>query len=83
MGLLLKIVLLAVAAYGIWTVARRWYGILGGGTAKPPTTAKPDKPQPAARKVVVEDTRPCPVCSAYISAAATGCGRADCPLGRA
>ena len=63
MGFLLKIVIFAVAVYGIWAVASRWYRLLGGGRAKPPapaperreTAAAPPKP----RRPVVEETRLC------------------------
>jgi hypothetical protein len=80
MGLLLKIVLLAVAAYGAWTVARRWFGIFGGGTPKAPPPAKDQAtPPPNARRRVVEDTHPCPACGAYVSASAAKCSRQDCP----
>jgi hypothetical protein len=82
MGFLLKIALLAVAAYGVWTVARRWYGILGGGTAKTPPPAPERReaaPPPGARRAVVEDTHPCLTCGAYVSISAPKCGRSDCP----
>ncbi|UYN96649.1 MAG: hypothetical protein KIT25_06885 [Enhydrobacter sp.] len=88
MGWLLKLALLAMAVYGVWMTVRRWYRLFGGGAAPPPPAPRPpDSPparqQPPPRGVVVEDTQPCPVCSAYISAASTRCGRGDCPLGRA
>jgi hypothetical protein len=83
MGLLLKIALVAVAAYAIWALARRWFGLLGGGPpAKPP--AQPQQPPPSAppepkRVRVVEDAQPCPACGAYVASAASKCGRSDCP----
>ena len=83
MGFLLKIVIFAIAVYGIWAMARRWYRLLGGGRPKPPapaperreTAAAPPKP----RRAVVEETRLCAACGSYVSAGAAKCGRADCP----
>jgi hypothetical protein len=83
MGFLLKIVIFAIAVYGIWAVASRWYRLLGGGRVKPPapaperreTAAAPPKP----RRPVVEETRLCAACGSYVSAGAAKCGRADCP----
>jgi hypothetical protein len=87
MGLLLKFVLLSVAAYMIWNTVRRWLGLLGGPQQKPPVTSRraptqpPAEPAPAAaaRRSVVEDTRQCPTCGAYVSVSAGKCGRPDCP----
>jgi hypothetical protein len=83
MGLLFKIVVFAVVVYGIWATARRWYGLLGGKT-KPPAPAPSERRETAAappkpRRAVVEDTRLCTVCGAYVSASAARCGRPDCP----
>jgi hypothetical protein len=87
MGFLLKIVIFAVAVYGIWATASRWYRLLGGGRAKPPppspapvpeqreTAAAPSKP----RRPVVEETRLCAACGSYVSTGAAKCGRPDCP----
>jgi hypothetical protein len=78
MGLLLKIVIFAVAAYGIWTTANRWFNFLGGNRPSVPPTPPP--PQTARTKTrVVEDTRPCPVCGAYVTAGTAKCSRPDCP----
>ena len=80
MGLLLKLALLGVVAWGAWTVARRWFGLFGGGQAKAPA---PDKqaatPAATERRRIFEDTHPCPTCGTYVSAAAQKCGRTDCP----
>ena len=84
MGFLLKIVIFAIAVYGIWATASRWYRLLGGGKNKPPapvperreTAAAPPKP----RRPVVEETRLCAACGSYVSAGAAKCGRPDCPL---
>jgi hypothetical protein len=81
MGFLLKIVIFAIAAYGIWATARRWYGWLSG-QPKPPVRAperRAPPPPPSARRPVVEDTRLCAACGAYVSASAAKCGRTDCP----
>jgi hypothetical protein len=76
MGFLLKIAVFAVVVYGVWSAARRWLGLFGG----PPQAPAPRReapPQP--RRAVVEDTRLCTVCGAYVSASAAKCGRPDCP----
>jgi len=83
MGFLLKIVIFAIAVYGIWATASRWYRLLGGGRAKPPAPA-PDRREAAAppakpRRPVVEDTQLCAACGSYVSAGAAKCGRPDCP----
>ena len=83
MGFLLKLVVFAIAIYGIWAVASRWYRLLGGGQAKPPAPA-PDRRETAAapptpRRPVVEETRLCAACGSYVSSGAAKCGRPDCP----
>ena len=82
MGFLLKIAVFAVVVYGAWTTARRWLGLFGG-LSKPPEPSQPPQREAAAppRRVVVEDTRLCTVCGAYVAANAAKCGRADCPQG--
>ena len=77
MGFLLKIAIFAVVAYGAWTTARRWFGLFGG-LSKPPEPP-PRAPGPQPRRAVVEDTRLCTVCGAYVAANAANCGRSDCP----
>jgi len=79
MGFLLKIAIFAAVAYGVWTTARRWAGILGGGQAKAPPPARHETSAQAPRKPVVEEMRLCPVCAAHVSVAAAICGRSDCP----
>ncbi|SKA38566.1 hypothetical protein SAMN02745126_06050 [Enhydrobacter aerosaccus] len=89
MGLLLKFVMLGVVAYVAWNTARRWLGLLGGSGANRPVSgnrqtpaARSASPAPAApRRPVVEDTKACPVCGAYVSVSAGKCGRSDCPQG--
>ena len=75
MGFLLKILIFAVVVYGAWTTARRWLGLFGG----PPAAPAPRRDAPQPRRAVVEDTRLCAVCGAYVSASAAKCGRPDCP----
>ena len=79
MGFLLKIAIFAVVAYGAWTTARRWLGLFGGPPKPPAPPPREAAPQP--RRVVVEDTRLCTVCGAYVAANALKCDRADCPQG--
>ena len=81
MGFLLKIAIFAVVVYGAWTAARRWLGLFGGPPRNAPRTpAPPQRPAaPQPRRVVVEETRLCPVCAAYVSASAAKCSRPDCP----
>ena len=91
MGLLLKLAVFGIAAYMVWGMVRRWFGMLRGtGGAPPPATsrrapASPPQPEagPASRSTtrgpVVEETRQCRVCGAYVSVAAGKCGRPDCP----
>jgi hypothetical protein len=86
MGLLLKFIMLGVAAYAIWNTARRWLNVLGGDRVKAPPPGPPPVPPraPAApvqsvRRPVVEDTRACNACGAYVSLSGGKCGRPDCP----
>jgi len=78
MGFLLKIAIFAVVVYGAWKTARRLFQLFGGGQ-KPPVPPRQDPPQPQPRQVVVEDTRLCTACGAYVSTTAAKCGRSDCP----
>jgi hypothetical protein len=83
MGFLLKIVIFAIAVYGIWATASRWYRLLGGGQAKQPASA-PDRRETAAappkpRRPVIEETRLCAACGSYVPAGAAKCDRSDCP----
>jgi hypothetical protein len=87
MGLLLKVVVLGVAAYMIWGSVRRWLGLLRGTAGNPPpmtSRRSPTQPGPGAgpsapRRPVVEETRACPVCGAYVSVSSGACGRSNCP----
>ena len=84
MGFLLKIALFAVVAYGIWKTAKKLFGILGGTAdqAPVPTPEAPhrrDGPAPSAPRPVIEETRLCSVCAAYVSLSAAKCGRPGCP----
>ena len=82
MGLLLKIAIFAVVAYGIWKTATRLFGLLGGDAPKAPTPPpqRREAPPPAApRTPVIEDTRACAVCGAYVSVSAAKCGESGCP----
>ena len=78
MGFLLKIAIFAVVAYVAWTAARRWLGLFGGGP-RPPAPPQRDPGPAQPRRAVVEDTRLCTVCGAYVSASAAKCSRPDCP----
>ncbi|MCW5737685.1 MAG: hypothetical protein KIS73_26425 [Enhydrobacter sp.] len=85
MGFLLKIVIFAVAVYGIWATARRFYRLFGGSDgasrrpAPTPERRETAVPPPRAGGAVVEDTRLCAVCGSYVAAGAARCGRSDCP----
>ncbi|WIM12737.1 MAG: hypothetical protein OJF58_003700 [Enhydrobacter sp.] len=79
MGVLLKLAILAVAGYLAWSTVRGWLSALLGMNRRP--AAPPPQPAslPPAGKPIVEDTRRCAVCGAYVSVAAGKCGRPDCP----
>lgn len=85
--MLLKFAVLAVAGYVAWSTVRRWFGLLRGTNgAPPPATSRraPASPSPSSaastsRGPVIEETRQCPVCGAYVSVGASKCGRPDCP----
>ncbi len=78
MGFLLKIAIFAVVVYAAWAAARRWLGLFGGGPRPPAPVQREPGPQ-QARPVVVEETRLCTACGAYVSASAAKCDRPDCP----
>ena len=80
MGFLLKIAVFGVVAYIAWTTARRWFG-LSKGPAQAPAPPQRDAAPPPPRRPVVEDTRMCTVCGAYVSTSSGKCGRSDCPQG--
>jgi hypothetical protein len=87
MGLLLKVAIFAIAAYMVWGMVRRWFGVLRGSNgAPPPATSRraPASPTPPSAGSTsggppVEETRQCRVCGAYVSLSAGKCGRPDCP----
>ena len=79
MGFLLKILIFAVVAYGAWAAARRWLGLFGGQAQRPPAPPQQNANQPPPRRIVVEDTRLCAVCAAYVPANAAKCSRSGCP----
>jgi len=88
MGFLLKIVIFGVAAYMVWTSAKRWLGLGTNRQASPPLRegmrpqASPQpgpQPSPAPRRPIIEDTRACPACGAYVSVSSAKCDRPDCP----
>jgi hypothetical protein len=79
MGVLLKFAILAVAGYLAWSTVRRWVLALWGTAGRPAAPPPPPASLPPAGKAVVEDTRRCPACGAYVSVSAGKCGRSDCP----
>jgi hypothetical protein len=85
MGFLIKILIFAVAAYGVWSIFNTWRRGLGAppvARKKPPeqATVDPGRATVGTRKPVIEDTEACRICGAFVSAGATRCGRTDCPL---
>jgi hypothetical protein len=79
MGVLLKFAILAVAGYLAWSTVRRWVLALWGTNRRPAAPPPPPASLRPAGKAVVEDTRRCPACGAYVSVSAGKCGRPDCP----
>ena len=87
----MKLALFALAAWGIYVTARKWYRVLSGEAFKPPTAppappqrspapqSPPPPAQPASRRVV-EDTQACAVCGAFFTPGAGKCGQPNCPL---
>ena len=94
MGFLLKIILFGVAVYAAWKTFSRWKGLWDRFVGRPddpniprqpgPVPApppSPPQPPPARQQAqVIDASTPCRVCGAYLSAAATKCGRPDCPV---
>ncbi|MFO1159697.1 MAG: hypothetical protein U1E60_12725 [Reyranellaceae bacterium] len=89
MGFLLKIILFGVAVYAAWKTFARWKGLWDRFVGQPndpnlpprpgPTPTQPPPPaRPQGR--VIDASIPCRVCGAYLSTAATKCGRPDCPV---
>jgi hypothetical protein len=78
MGLLLKIAIFAVAAYTVWSTARRWLGSANSLGRRPSETV--ERGQSArSRPPAVEDTRQCTVCGNFVPPSAARCGRTGCP----
>jgi hypothetical protein len=87
MGFLLKIVLFGVALYAAWRTVARWKGLFDSFTGKPPPQPQvrpapaPGEADPAQRQAkVIDASATCRICGAYLSNAATKCGRSDCPV---
>lgn len=92
MGLLLKLALFGFALYAVWKTFARWKGLYDRFVGRPPEpparTPAPPPPQPATKDgprfaqrppPVVEDTRACAVCGAYVSVSVAKCDRSGCP----
>ena len=85
MGFLLKIVLFGVALYAAWRTLAHWKGLFDRVTGKPPPQVRPTRPPadqgpPQRQAKVIDASATCRVCGAYLSSAASKCGRQDCPL---
>jgi hypothetical protein len=86
MGFLLKIVLFGVALYAVWRTLAHWKGLFDRFTGKPPAPQPRARPTPAPstqaqqQAKVIDASATCRVCGAFLSSAATKCGRSDCPL---
>jgi hypothetical protein len=90
MGFLLKIVLFGVAIYAAWRTLAHWKGVFDRVTGKSPPPQVRPAPAPAdqapaqrqaqGQAKVIDASATCRVCGAYLSSAATKCGRPDCPL---
>jgi hypothetical protein len=85
MGFLLKIVLFGVAIYAAWRTLAHWKSVFDRVTGKSqpqvrPTPA-PAEPATGQRQAkVIDASATCRVCGAYLSSAASKCGRSDCPV---
>jgi hypothetical protein len=85
MGFLLKIIVFGVAIYAAWRTVMHWKGVFDRVTGKPqprvrPASAPPEPAAPQRQATVIDASGTCRVCGAYLSSAATRCGRSDCPL---
>jgi hypothetical protein len=69
-----KLVVLILVIAAVW-IGYRWLN----GPARELPRRRPVTPRPALH---AEDLAPCGVCGAYVAAAASGCGRPDCPRPR-
>jgi hypothetical protein len=80
MGLLLKIIIFGVVVYAAWRTFARWKGLFDRAVGKEEPARPPPQQQTAARPQVLDASATCRVCNAYLSSAATKCGRSDCPV---
>jgi hypothetical protein len=87
MGFLLKIIVFGVAIYAAWRTVMHWKGVFDRVTGKPqpqprvrPAPTPAEQPTPQRQAKVIDASGTCRVCGAYLSSAATRCGRSDCPL---
>jgi hypothetical protein len=83
MGFLLKIILFGVALYAAWRTLAHWKGVFDRMTGKPQPQVRPAPTEPASgqrQAKVIDASATCRVCGAYLSSAASKCGRSDCPL---
>ncbi len=75
--MLIKLLLLAAIAFGVWHFWRRFIGVPGQqGGAAGRGAGKPGRGRAASR---IEDMAQCPACQTYVAASAPACGRQDCP----
>jgi hypothetical protein len=80
MGFLLKFAIFAVAGYVVWTSAKRMLGL--SAASRRPVEPPPQQRSPAPQRTgqpVVEETRQCRVCGAFVAAGAGKCDRSGCP----
>lgn len=72
--MLIKLLLLAAIAYGVWYFWRKYI------TVGPKHDGVGTRGKRGGRAAAhIEDMAQCPVCGIYVGASAAACGRQDCP----
>jgi hypothetical protein len=74
--MLIKFLILALAAYGIW---RLWCQIAVPPHRNNDAAPRREAGRPSSAVGGIEDMTKCLACRTYVGASAAACGRQDCP----